>query len=1030
MRVERHFAFVDLCDFTRYTDAHGDEQSVSVLTAFRAAVRETGSDHGVRVAKWLGDGAMFVSTRARSSRDRDPRVDAAARRARLRAGAAGGAGWWGRDPVRGRRLHRWAGQPRGAALRHCRTPRGARVRRARRLRCRPTPSPQRWDRARSPVSRTPSTSCGSRRPRWRPASSGGGQPVVSRPTFEHAAEYESIRFERGAADDGHVGRLVLEPPRQAQRDHLRDVARAAHTRRGRFSPTPATSARWSSSARAARSRAASTRRCSPAAVGGIAGLAADEPTPRDPDPVVAGILARAGGVHLARGGAVRDDRRGARLRARCRAPARARVRHPGRRARRAARSARVQVRDHPRPRRHAAAAASRRCGQGEGADLHRGADRRRRGVPHRARASGSSIDEELEDDSRRRSRRRSRAAAARGAAARSGRSTRAGTGITVRDGLARRGRAPGGLPARPPTWREAFAAFVEQRPPRLPGPVTQRKCEVAGPGPVPSMEMDRFEVRAGGPLDGHGARRGRDEERRAASSWPPRCSRPGVTVLRNMPPVADLDVMIDLLGAVGRRSRAGRRPTSCVVDASGPLHPEAPYELVSRMRASINVLGPLLARCGEARVALPGGDNIGSRKLDMHFRGLEAMGAELEVVARVHRGALQRAVRRARRARVPERRRDREPAHGGGARQGRDRHRERGARAGDHRPRGVPQPRWARTSTAAGRRRSTIEGVDGAARRRARDHGRPHRGRDLPHGVRRRGRRDRPSRGTASSTSRWSSRSSARWACEVAPTPDGVLGAAPKDALHAVDVADAAVPRVRDRLHAAGRRAARDGRRHARSSPRTSSTTGSRSSTSSSRMGADVRTEGRHAVVRGVAPPLGRAGAGPRRPGRRRARARRAGGRRRDRPSTSRTTSTAATPTSPASWPPSAPTSERLDGLVRAALGGNPPAILGVFNRVPDARRGTGRTAEETWMAPDHRQHGNRRARGDRRDPARAAGRRRRHRLQGDRRRRRRARRARGCVRDLPGLDDDAEGRRRADHHGPRARRHRGRRDD
>jgi class 3 adenylate cyclase len=64
MRVERHFAFVDLCEFTRYTDAHGDEQSVAVLTGFRAAARETCSDHGVRVAKWLGDGAMFVSTEA------------------------------------------------------------------------------------------------------------------------------------------------------------------------------------------------------------------------------------------------------------------------------------------------------------------------------------------------------------------------------------------------------------------------------------------------------------------------------------------------------------------------------------------------------------------------------------------------------------------------------------------------------------------------------------------------------------------------------------------------------------------------------------------------------------------------------------------------------------------------------------------------------------------------------------------------------------------------------------------------------
>ena len=67
------------------------------------------------------------------------------------------------------------------------------------------------------------------------------------------------------------------------------------------------------------------------------------------------------------------------------------------------------------------------------------------------------------------------------------------------------------------------------------------------------------------------------------------------------------------------------------VDASGDLDPEAPYELVARMRASFNVLGPLLARCGQARVALPGGDNIGSRKVDMHLRGLEAMGAEVEV---------------------------------------------------------------------------------------------------------------------------------------------------------------------------------------------------------------------------------------------------------------------------------------------------------------------------------------------------------------------------------------------------------------
>jgi adenylate cyclase len=62
MRVDRAFGFMDLCGFTRFTDAHGDEEAVDVLTRFRAAVRETASDHAVRVDKWLGDGVMLVST--------------------------------------------------------------------------------------------------------------------------------------------------------------------------------------------------------------------------------------------------------------------------------------------------------------------------------------------------------------------------------------------------------------------------------------------------------------------------------------------------------------------------------------------------------------------------------------------------------------------------------------------------------------------------------------------------------------------------------------------------------------------------------------------------------------------------------------------------------------------------------------------------------------------------------------------------------------------------------------------------------
>jgi adenylate cyclase len=93
MRVERTFAFVDLCGFTQFTNTDGDQHAVDVLTRFRGAARAMGSDHGVRVAKWLGDGAMFVST------SREPLVEAMlalAQRAEedvrlpLRGGLAGG----------------------------------------------------------------------------------------------------------------------------------------------------------------------------------------------------------------------------------------------------------------------------------------------------------------------------------------------------------------------------------------------------------------------------------------------------------------------------------------------------------------------------------------------------------------------------------------------------------------------------------------------------------------------------------------------------------------------------------------------------------------------------------------------------------------------------------------------------------------------------------------------------------------------------------------------------------------------------
>jgi class 3 adenylate cyclase len=65
VRVERAFAFVDLSGFTSFSDEHGDDESVRVLTLFRGAARKVATDFGVRIAKWLGDGAMFVAVDAK-----------------------------------------------------------------------------------------------------------------------------------------------------------------------------------------------------------------------------------------------------------------------------------------------------------------------------------------------------------------------------------------------------------------------------------------------------------------------------------------------------------------------------------------------------------------------------------------------------------------------------------------------------------------------------------------------------------------------------------------------------------------------------------------------------------------------------------------------------------------------------------------------------------------------------------------------------------------------------------------------------
>jgi UDP-N-acetylglucosamine 1-carboxyvinyltransferase len=100
----------------------------------------------------------------------------------------------------------------------------------------------------------------------------------------------------------------------------------------------------------------------------------------------------------------------------------------------------------------------------------------------------------------------------------------------------------------------------------------------------------------------------------------------GRTRIRNVPDISDCRTMADVLDRLG--AGVARRDHEIEIDASGPLGHETPYELVRRMRASILVLGPLLARRGRARVAMPGGCNIGRRKIDLHIRGLQGMGAE------------------------------------------------------------------------------------------------------------------------------------------------------------------------------------------------------------------------------------------------------------------------------------------------------------------------------------------------------------------------------------------------------------------
>ena len=107
----------------------------------------------------------------------------------------------------------------------------------------------------------------------------------------------------------------------------------------------------------------------------------------------------------------------------------------------------------------------------------------------------------------------------------------------------------------------------------------------------------------------------------------------GAYRLSNMPRIVDVDLMAELLRAVGCSVERDPKDTSALrIDVPARITPVAPYDIVERFRASVVLLGPMLARCGEATVALPGGDDFGPRPVDMHVKGLAELGARVDVV--------------------------------------------------------------------------------------------------------------------------------------------------------------------------------------------------------------------------------------------------------------------------------------------------------------------------------------------------------------------------------------------------------------
>ncbi|RMG13386.1 MAG: UDP-N-acetylglucosamine 1-carboxyvinyltransferase [Deltaproteobacteria bacterium] len=143
--------------------------------------------------------------------------------------------------------------------------------------------------------------------------------------------------------------------------------------------------------------------------------------------------------------------------------------------------------------------------------------------------------------------------------------------------------------------------------------------------------MDRLRIRGGRPLRGTVRAGGAKNAALPILASTLLCE--GEHSLRNVPDLADVRTMIRLLSRTGAYAHrgSGRAKDRVVVEVPGDVLPVAEYDLVKTMRASVLVLGPLLARWGRARVSLPGGCAIGARPIDQHLKGLAALGAEIDL---------------------------------------------------------------------------------------------------------------------------------------------------------------------------------------------------------------------------------------------------------------------------------------------------------------------------------------------------------------------------------------------------------------